>query len=98
MPGSYIQALEPSPFTQPPTAAGTSSRSKAFPDKRYVGRTRDLKKRLPQHNAGRSPHTRKFAPWELVAAVYFADAERAAAFERYLKQGSGHAFAERHFW
>jgi hypothetical protein len=38
------------------------------------------------------------APWELVVAVYFADRQKAEAFERYLKHGSGHAFAKRHFW
>jgi len=31
-------------------------------------------------------------------AVFFADARKAEAFEPYLKQGSGHAFARRHFW
>jgi hypothetical protein len=28
----------------------------------------------------------------------FADETAARAFERYLKVGSGHAFANRHFW
>ncbi len=73
-------------------------RSKADPSRRYVGLTGDLKERLAQHNAGQSPHTSKFAPWELVVAIYFADQRKAEAFERYLKHGSGHAFADRHFW
>ena len=73
-------------------------RSTSHPTQRYIGVTADLKKRLREHNAGRSPHTRKHAPWALVVAVYFADKARAEAFECYLKQGSGHAFANRHFW
>jgi len=73
-------------------------RSRSHPEKRYVGLTANLKKRLADHSAGRSPHTSKYAPWELVVAVYFADRQKAEAFERYLKQGSGHAFAGRHFW
>ena len=73
-------------------------RSRAFPDQRYVGLTGDLKRRLAEHNAGNSTHTSKFAPWDLVVAAYFADRNRAEAFERYLKQGSGHAFANRHLW
>ena len=73
-------------------------RSKADPEQRYVGLTSDLKKRLGEHDAGKSPHSSKFAPWELVVAVYLADQQKAEAFERYLKQGSGHAFANRHFW
>lgn len=73
-------------------------RSTAHADQRYVGLTADLKKRLSEHNAGNSPHTSKYAPWELVVAVYFKDRAKAETFERYLKQGSGHAFANRHLW
>ena len=36
--------------------------SDAVPDQRYVGLTSDLKKRLADHNAGKPPHTFKFAP------------------------------------
>ena len=73
-------------------------RSREHPDQHYTGLTSDLEKRLADHNAGRSPHTNKFKPWELVVAIYFADRQRAEEFERYLKHGSGHVFARRHFW
>ena len=73
-------------------------RSLSHEAQRYVGLTGDLKKRLADHNAGKSPHTSKHTPWELVVAVYFKDRDKADAFEPYLKQGSGHAFANRHFW
>jgi predicted GIY-YIG superfamily endonuclease len=63
----------------------------------YVGFTRDLKQRLEYHNAGRSKHTAKFAPWKLAAYFAFTDADMAVAFERYLKSGSGKAFLKRHF-
>ena len=69
-----------------------------FPEERYVGVTSDLKRRLAQHNAGRSPHTSKFMPWRLVTYCAFADSAKAAAFERYLKSGSGHAFANKRLW
>ena len=68
------------------------------PGKRYVGITGDLKKRTAEHNAGRSPQTRKYTPWRCAVAVCFADHAKARTFERYLKSGSGHAFAKRHFW
>ena len=70
----------------------------SFPGRRYVGRTSDLHRRLDEHNAGKSPHTSKHRPWRIVAAVWFADETKARAFEAYLKSGSGHAFAKRHFW
>ena len=66
--------------------------------KRYVGLTADLHRSLDEHNAGKSPHTRKHRPWRIAAAVWFADEPKARAFETYLKSGSGHAFAKRHFW
>ena len=68
------------------------------PKKRYVGITRDLQERLKQHHAGQSPHTAKRGPWKPVVVVRFEDDAKAEAVERYLKAGSGHAFAERHFW
>jgi len=68
------------------------------PGKRYVGITTNLEQRLSEHNAGKSPHTSKFKPWKCVVALNFADDAKAEVFEKYLKQGSGHAFAKRHFW
>ena len=41
-------------------------RSINFPDQEYIGATADLKRRRPEHNAGKSRHTAKFKPWELV--------------------------------
>jgi len=72
-------------------------RSLSQPDKTYIGSTGNMPVRLAAHNAGNSRHTAKFVPWELVVAVQFADARKANAFERYLKSGSGRAFATRHF-
>ena len=60
------------------------------PNKRYIGITKDLNKRLKNHNAGESPHTSKYKPWKLVVAIKFYDDKKADAFERYLKSGSGH--------
>jgi predicted GIY-YIG superfamily endonuclease len=34
-------------------------RSINFPEQEYVGATEDLKRRLPEHNAGKSAHTRQ---------------------------------------
>ncbi len=63
----------------------------------YVGSASNLAARLAKHNAGEVPHTSKYAPWKIETAVVFSDKEKAVAFESYLKSGSGHAFAKRHF-
>ena len=72
-------------------------RSVHHPERRYIGFTNDLDARLAKHNAGGSPHTSKYRPWELETAVGFTDKIKAAAFEKYLKTGSGFAFAKKHF-
>ncbi len=65
---------------------------------RYLGMTTDLNERLQEHNAGKSSHTSKFKPWKVTAYVAFTDRAKAEAFERYLKSGSGHAFARKRLW
>src|ERR1700683_1157459 len=70
-------------------------RSINFPKQEYVGTTADLKRRLPEHNAGKSTHTAKFRPWELVWYCAFPDKYKALEFEKYLKSHSGRAFAKK---
>ena len=73
-------------------------KAKRLIGQRYVGVTSDLKQRLADHNAGKSPHTSKFTPWKLVTYVAFSDERKAETFECYLKSGSGHAFARKRLW
>jgi putative endonuclease len=68
------------------------------PGERYVGITGDLKRRIGQHNIAKTGHTAKFRPWRLVAYIAFSDREKAESFERYIKSGSGHAFANKRLW
>jgi putative endonuclease len=67
-------------------------------EERHVGMTTDLKRRLREHDQGKSSHTTKFSPWKLITYVAFTDRAKAEAFERYLKSGSGHAFARKRLW
>ena len=73
-------------------------RSESVPEQRYIGLTDDLQARLTSYNSGANPHTAKYRPWRLVTYVALDSREKAAAIERYLKHGSGHAFANRHLW
>jgi len=65
---------------------------------RYVGLTTNLKRRIVEHNSGKSAHTSKFRPWRLVTYIAFSVRVKAVSFERYLKSGSGHVFANKRFW
>ncbi len=72
--------------------------SQTLPDKHYIGLTSDLKTRLSVHNQGGSMYTAKFRPWKLATYIAFTDADKAVSFEKYLKSGSGRAFADKRFW
>lgn len=61
----------------------------------YVGITDDLRERLSRHNSGSVPHTSKYMPWRLKTYIAFSDENAAFAFEKYLKSGSGRAFAKK---
>ena len=71
--------------------------SERDPARHYTGLTDDLAARMRKHNSGGCPHTAKFRPWRLETAVAFRSREKAAAFEAYLKSGSGREFVRRHF-
>ena len=70
--------------------------SVSFPGRLYHGHSSDLRQRLSDHNGGHRPHTARFIPWRVKFYAAFETLERAQQFERYLKSGSGHAFARLH--
>ena len=64
-------------------------------NQKYTGATEDLKQRIKDHNSNKSPHTAKFAPWELLWYCAFPDKYKALEFEKYLKSHSGRAFTKK---
>jgi putative endonuclease len=70
-------------------------RSVSSPAQEYTGLSEDLKQRLKDHNAGKSTHTSKYMPWELVWYCAFPEKKPALDFEKYLKSHSGRAFASK---
>ena len=72
-------------------------RSDVDPSRHYVGITNDLGTRLEWHNHGPCGHTLSHRPWSVVVSLEFPTEREAVRFEKYLKSGSGRAFATRHF-
>jgi predicted GIY-YIG superfamily endonuclease len=72
-------------------------RSDSDPTRHYVGVTSNVDERLEWHNPGPSGQTTRHRPWSVVVSIEFVDEPTAVEFERYLKSGSGRAFARRHF-
>ena len=73
-------------------------RSNSFPKKTYIGITNDLNRRLFEHNQGLNKTTKDHIPWKIEVYIAFKSKEKAKKFEKYLKQGSGYAFAKKHLW
>ena len=72
-------------------------RSESEPMHHYVGVASDVDERLAWPNGGPSGHTLNHRPWRVVVSMEFPDEHGAVRFEKYLKSGSGRAFAKRHF-
>lgn len=66
-------------------------------DRMYVGVTENLEHRLSEHNSGECKYSSQHKPWKIMSYFYFDDRNKAIAFEKYLKSGSGRSFAKRHF-
>ena len=67
-------------------------------NKTYIGYTTNLDQRMEKHNSGASIYTCDYRPWKLVTYICFDDQAKAMEFEKYLKVGSGHTFAQRRLW
>ena len=72
--------------------------SVATPYRHYVGFTEDLRRRLVEHNDGKLPTTAPYRPCLLKTYLGFSSKKQALSFEKYLKSGSGHAFANKRLW
>ena len=71
-------------------------RGQSAPHRYYTGVTSDVDARLADHNACRCRHTADGRPWQMDVVIELSDEQRALTFERYLKSGSGVAFAKRY--
>ena len=63
----------------------------------YTGCTNNLTDRLRRHNNGEILYTSTRLPFELITLIVFTDKYKAYNFEKYLKSGSGKAFAFKRF-
>ena len=63
----------------------------------YIGCTNDFEERLARHEKGYVNFTKLRLPVSVIVTIEFRDKYKAFEFEKYLKSGSGRAFAKRHF-
>lgn len=62
--------------------------------KRYIGFTSDLKKRLSEHNSGKSTFTKSGIPWTLIYHESFPTESEARNRELFLKSCVGRKFLD----
>ena len=58
----------------------------------YVGLTENIKARFREHAEKECRYTKSRLPVQLIWFAVFCNKKKAAAFEQYLKSGSGNAF------
>lgn len=57
--------------------------------RRYIGSTADLRKRLKEHNSGKSIFSAKGIPWRIIYYEAFLNKKDALKEEKFLKTGKG---------
>ncbi len=55
----------------------------------YVGMSKDVQKRLKEHNSGRTKSTKGYRPWSIIHIERYPDRVAARKREKYLKSGFG---------
>ena len=61
-------------------------------DRTYTGMTKDVNKRLKQHNKKENKSTKAYVPWILIHIEQFSNRVEARRREKYLKSGIGREF------
>ncbi len=54
--------------------------------------TKDLDRRIKEHNKGKNKSTKSYAPWELIYQEVFDSRIEARKREKYLKSGNGREY------
>jgi putative endonuclease len=60
--------------------------------KRYIGVTKDLRRRLQEHNSGLVKSTKNRRPFELIHREEFSTKSEALKREKYYKSGQGRQY------
>jgi len=58
----------------------------------YIGSTKDLRKRILNHNLGKNKSTKYGVPWKVIYSEISLNKKDARAREKYLKSGMGRRY------
>ncbi len=63
-------------------------------NKRYIGFTENIDKRLKEHNTGKTHFTKSGTPWTIIYRETYADKYSARKREIFLKSGQGRKYLD----
>jgi predicted GIY-YIG superfamily endonuclease len=63
----------------------------------YVGMSRDVDRRLREHNSGRSKYTSGHIPWIVIYTERYEGTAEARSREKYLKTSAGRRYLKKKF-
>lgn len=63
--------------------------------KNYTGHTRNLSRRIKEHNSGKTKSIKPFIPYKLIYSETLNSRVEAVKREKYLKSGAGREFIEK---
>ena len=61
-------------------------------ERNYIGFSRNVARRLRQHNSGKTKSTKPFLPWKVLFFEEFSSKEEAIKREKFLKSGKGREY------
>ena len=61
-------------------------------ERNYIGFSRNVSKRLRQHNSGKTKSTKPYLPWKILFSEEFSSKEEALKREKFLKSGKGREY------
>ena len=62
--------------------------------KHYVGMSQDVKRRLMEHNSGKSKFTSGHMPWKIIYCEEFSNSMEAREREKYFKSAAGKKYLQ----
>jgi putative endonuclease len=65
-------------------------------DRTYTGMTKNINKRIKEHNSKQNKSTKAYVPWELIFKEEFETRIEARMREKYLKSGNGREYLKKY--
>ncbi|PIR03403.1 MAG: endonuclease [Candidatus Magasanikbacteria bacterium CG11_big_fil_rev_8_21_14_0_20_43_7] len=69
--------------------------SKKDSKRHYIGFTKQIRKRIEQHNQGLVTSTKRYRPWKIIYLEVYPNKPDALGREKFLKSGSGWKFLKK---